>query len=59
MSLCNKAENSSFSNGFSGKIEENNVQWKNFSNWIHCICIVTFDLELGQALEVRFQSNYN
>lgn len=26
--------------------------WERFSNWIHCICIVTFDLELGQAMEV-------
>lgn len=24
-----------------------------FSNWIHCICVVTFDIELGQAIEVR------
>lgn len=23
-----------------------------FSNWIHCICVVTFDIELGQAIEV-------
>ena len=22
------------------------------SNWIHCICVVTFDIELGQAIEV-------
>jgi len=22
------------------------------SDWIHCICIVTFDLEFGQAMEV-------
>lgn len=29
--------------------EEKN--WENFYNWIHCICIVAFDLELGQALE--------
>lgn len=26
--------------------------WERFSNWLHCICAVTFDLELGQALEV-------
>ncbi|XP_065166347.1 protein DENND6B [Atheta coriaria] len=26
-------------------------QWEQFANWIHCICVVTFDLELGQALE--------
>lgn len=28
-------------------------KWERFSNWVHCICIVTFDLELGQAIEVR------
>lgn len=27
-------------------------KWECFHNWIHCICIVTFDLELGQAIEV-------
>lgn len=25
------------------------------SQWIHCICVVTFDLELGQAMEVTDQ----
>lgn len=34
-------------------------EWKNFSNWIHCICVVTFDLELGQALELVFPNNVN
>lgn len=29
--------------------------WKRFSEWIHCICVVTFDLELGQAMEVIIQ----
>ena len=27
-------------------------QFDNLSHWICCICIVTFDLELGQAIEV-------
>lgn len=26
--------------------------WEGFHNWLYCICVVTFDLELGQALEV-------
>ena len=26
--------------------------WDNFSHWVCCMCVVTFDLELGQALEV-------
>ncbi|KAH8362538.1 hypothetical protein KR084_013066 [Drosophila pseudotakahashii] len=25
--------------------------WLNFSQWMHCFCVVTFDLNLGQALE--------
>lgn len=29
--------------------------WQRFANWIHCICVVTFDLELGQAIEVRIK----
>ena len=28
------------------------LPWDNFQEWIHCLCIVTFDLELGQAMEV-------
>ena len=28
------------------------LPWDQFSNWIHCACVVTFDLELGQAMEV-------
>lgn len=27
-------------------------KWQRFSDWMHCICVVTFDLELGQAMEV-------
>lgn len=27
--------------------------WDRFSAWLHCICVVGFDLELGQAVEVR------
>ncbi|GBP54413.1 Protein DENND6B [Eumeta japonica] len=26
-------------------------KWEKFSDWLHCICVVTFDLELGQAME--------
>jgi hypothetical protein len=24
-----------------------------FQSWLQCVCVVTFDLELGQAMEVR------
>lgn len=27
--------------------------WTRFSSWFECVCVVTFDLELGQAIEVR------
>ncbi len=27
--------------------------WDNFSQWLCAVCVVTFDLELGQALEVH------
>lgn len=26
--------------------------WESFSHWVSCVCVVTFDLELGQAMEV-------
>ena len=28
------------------------VHFEKFQDWIHCICVVTFDLELGQSMEV-------
>ena len=28
------------------------LPWDRLSNWLHCVCVITFDLELGQALEV-------
>ena len=27
------------------------IPWDNFSSWISCFCVVTFDLELGQVIE--------
>ena len=30
-----------------------------FDNWIHCICVVTFDLELGQVIEVNKVTDKN
>lgn len=29
------------------------LPWDRFAAWLHCICVVGFDLELGQAVEVR------
>uniref|UniRef100_A0A6I8NGA0 DENN domain containing 6B n=1 Tax=Ornithorhynchus anatinus TaxID=9258 RepID=A0A6I8NGA0_ORNAN len=28
------------------------LPWARFSSWLECVCVVTFDLELGQAMEV-------
>lgn len=28
------------------------LPWDRFSAWLHCVCVVGFDLELGQAVEV-------
>ena len=30
----------------------NSTDWERFSEWIHCVAVVTFDLERGQILEV-------
>ncbi|XP_064604791.1 LOW QUALITY PROTEIN: protein DENND6A-like [Liolophura sinensis] len=30
------------------------LPWDRFSNWLHCVCVVTFDLELGQAMELVY-----
>ena len=52
MAECGTLENHS-----DGEIQEKSkmvkTKWENFENWMHCICVVTFDLELGQAVEVR------
>ena len=32
--------------------EGKTLPWDQFSEWLHCIAVVTFDLELGQAMEV-------
>ncbi|XP_037086602.1 protein DENND6B-like [Pollicipes pollicipes] len=32
------------------------IPWNAFDNWVHAICVVTFDLELGQAMETVLPS---
>lgn len=34
--------------GFDGPV----LPWDRFRRWVTCFCVVTFDIELGQALEV-------
>lgn len=30
------------------------AKWQRFAEWLHCVCVVTFDLELGQVMEVVY-----
>lgn len=30
------------------------LPWDRFHNWVQCVCVVTFDLELGQAMELVY-----
>ena len=41
-----------YSNYDSNNKRRTSLPWDLFQNWVYCICIVTFDLELGQAMEV-------
>ncbi|XP_051045575.1 protein DENND6B isoform X2 [Phodopus roborovskii] len=34
------------------------IPWARFSAWLECVCVVTFDLELGQALELVYPSDF-
>ena len=29
------------------------LPWDRFNAWVHCICIVNFDTEIGQSIEAR------
>ncbi|XP_069795717.1 DENN/MADD domain containing 6Aa isoform X2 [Narcine bancroftii] len=33
------------------------LPWDRFNAWVHCLCVVGFDLELGQAVEVIYPSH--
>lgn len=49
--INNKSESLSFLEELSS-LSPTILPWDRFSQWIHAICIVTFDLEVGQAMEV-------
>ncbi|KAM5148302.1 protein DENND6A [Mantella aurantiaca] len=34
--------------------EPPSLPWDRFSSWLHCICVVGFDLELGQTVEALY-----
>lgn len=43
----------------SGRAERTaEIPWARFSAWLECVCVVTFDLELGQALELVYPSDF-
>nr|XP_006004149.1 PREDICTED: protein DENND6B [Latimeria chalumnae] len=33
---------------------DSRLPWRRFSAWLECVCVVTFDLELGQAIELVY-----
>lgn len=51
MSKFEVSDKISLQNGIREFENGKEAPWEHFTNWIHCICVVTFDLELGQALE--------
>jgi len=30
------------------------LPWDRFNNWLYCMCVVTFDIEIGQAIETIY-----
>ncbi|OUC40164.1 putative tRNA (guanine-N(1)-)-methyltransferase [Trichinella nativa] len=34
--------------------DNSGVYFKNLNNWVHCFCALTFDLEVGQSLEIKY-----
>ncbi|XP_019399389.1 PREDICTED: protein DENND6B isoform X2 [Crocodylus porosus] len=34
------------------------LPWARFSAWLDCVCVVTFDLELGQAMELVYPFDF-
>uniref|UniRef100_A0A8C5QX52 DENN domain containing 6A n=1 Tax=Leptobrachium leishanense TaxID=445787 RepID=A0A8C5QX52_9ANUR len=35
-------------------VDTSGLPWDSFSAWLHCICVVGFDLELGQTVEALY-----
>lgn len=47
-------ENSVSDNEDPAKNRDSRIPWARFSSWLECVCVVTFDLELGQAIELVY-----
>ncbi|XP_035379795.1 protein DENND6B [Electrophorus electricus] len=52
-SLKEKFESSS-SSAATNRETSTCAPWARFSTWLECVCVVTFDLELGQAIELVY-----
>ncbi|XP_028609558.1 protein DENND6B isoform X1 [Grammomys surdaster] len=48
----------STSSGRAARTGTPEIPWARFSAWLECVCVVTFDLELGQALELVYPSDF-
>ncbi|KAG8185762.1 hypothetical protein JTE90_000745 [Oedothorax gibbosus] len=46
-----------FSSFQNNKQDVSVLPWDRFSRWVYCICVVTFDLELGQAMEMIYPAH--
>ncbi|GLV39377.1 uncharacterized protein CBL_13254 [Carabus blaptoides fortunei] len=55
--ICEKAKICNGQESIQNSDNKNDVLLENLGNWIYCICIVTFDLELGQAIESVYPSH--
>ena len=53
-SSCNKEQTSSKAGTLtSSSNSRKQLPWDNMQQWLYCVVIVTFDVELGQTIEVR------
>ncbi|XP_006633842.1 protein DENND6B isoform X1 [Lepisosteus oculatus] len=55
MDLFESGESRSYGKAERGaEVVASRVPWARFSSWLECVCVVTFDLELGQAIELVY-----
>ncbi|KAK6488200.1 protein DENND6B isoform X1 [Huso huso] len=40
------------------EVSARQLPWARFSSWLECVCVVTFDLELGQAIELVYPHEF-
>ncbi|XP_055857849.1 protein DENND6A [Episyrphus balteatus] len=54
----NLKNNTKLQTGTDTETTTSSCNWSRFSEWVHCMCVVTFDLELGQAIEVIYPEKF-